>query len=89
MSSVLEEYLSIMKEMDSIISELDSISSGVRKDFVGIGNEECANCINGVINQFYAYKDRMKDMDIKIVNFKIVSEGGGQGAFGGGGGGSR
>ena len=36
-------------EVRSIIRELESIERGVRRDFRGIGQDRCANCINAVI----------------------------------------
>ena len=46
------ELNSIMNELRSIILELESISKGVRNDFVGIGNDKCADCIDRAIEQY-------------------------------------
>lgn len=48
-SSAKYELASIKRELSSIIDELSDISNGVRNDFVGIGSDQCANCIDRVI----------------------------------------
>ena len=40
----------ICSEINSIIKELENISNGLKKEFIGIGNEKCAECIDNVIN---------------------------------------
>ncbi len=50
------ELSSIISELYSIIRELESISYGVRNDFVGLGNDKCADCIDRVISQYYYVK---------------------------------
>lgn len=40
------ELNDIIRELRSVLAELESISRGVRKDFVGIGNEQIAACID-------------------------------------------
>ena len=57
----------IKKELRSIISELDSISDGIRKDFTGIGNVQCANCIDRVANQYRAVKRKLDNLDTSAV----------------------
>lgn len=66
-ASARAELASIKRELNSIISELDSISSGVRRDFVGIGNDQCANCIDRVTNQYRYVKRRLDNMDTSTV----------------------
>ena len=55
-ASARAELSSIKRELNSIIRELESISAGVRSDFVGIGNEKCADCIDKVISLYYYVK---------------------------------
>lgn len=66
-ASARAELASIKRELNSIISELDSISSGVRRDFVGIGNDQCANCIDRVANQYRYVKRKLDNMDTSTV----------------------
>lgn len=77
------ELASIKRELDSIIGELESISSGVRNDFVGIGSEKCADCINRVLNQYYYVRKKLNNLDTSTVTESYAQ------AHGGGGGGFR
>lgn len=61
------ELASIKVELNSIISELDSISDGVRQDFVGVGNEQCANCLDRAINQYRAVKRKLDNINTTVV----------------------
>lgn len=61
------ELASIKRELNSIISELESISGGVRRDFVGIGNDQCASCIDRVVNQYRYVKRKLDNMDTSTV----------------------
>lgn len=38
-------------ELRSIISELEDISAGIRRDFSGIGESHCADCLDSVIDR--------------------------------------
>lgn len=73
------ELASIKRELNSIISELESISNGVRQDFVGIGNDQCANCIDRVINQYRYVKRKLDYMNTSTVteSYAKAHEGGG------------
>lgn len=61
------ELNSIIRELDSIIRELDDISGNIRRDFVGIGNNQCANCIDTVTNQYRWAKRKLDNMDTSTV----------------------
>ena len=61
------ELASIKQELSSIITELDSIADGVRSDFVGIGNEQCASCIDRVADQYRYVKRKLDNMDTSTV----------------------
>ena len=78
------ELASIKRELDSIIRELDDISSGVRRDFVGIGNEQCANCIDRVTNQYRFVKSKLDAMDTSTVTESYAKAHGGGGGGGSG-----
>ena len=67
-ASARNELNDIKRELNSIIKELESISYGVRNDFVGIGNDRCADCINKVINQYYGVKRKLDNLDTKTLN---------------------
>lgn len=66
-ASARAELASIKRELNAIISELDDISNGVRRDFAGIGNEQCANCIDKVTNQYRGVKRSLDNMDTSTV----------------------
>ena len=69
-ASTKAELESIKRELRSIINELDEISRGVKKDFVGIGNERCAACISQV-----AEKYREASRKINNINTSRVTTG--------------
>lgn len=73
------ELNAIKSELNSIIRELESISYGVRKDFVGIGNDKCADCINKVINQYYYVKRKLDNLDTSTVTDSYAQSHGGGG----------
>lgn len=57
------ELNNIRTELNSIIRELENISYGVRRDFKGIGNETCANCIDRHIRSLYSAKHSLDNLD--------------------------
>lgn len=61
------ELQSIKNELNSIIRELEDISRGVRNDFVGIGNTQCADCIDKVLNNYYVVQRKLNNMDTSTV----------------------
>lgn len=84
-ASARNELASIKRELNSIISELESISNGVRKDFTGIGNDKCADCIDKVLNQYYGVRRKLNNLDTSTVteSYAMIhgSGGGGGGSF--------
>ena len=62
-SYLYAELLSIMRELDSIIFELESISAGIRNDFTGIGNEQCAAAIDRILSYYYEYRRQLSNID--------------------------
>lgn len=66
-SGAINELNSIKRELSSIISELESISSGVQKDFVGIGSEQCSNCIDTVISRYRTVRTRLDNIDTSSI----------------------
>lgn len=80
-SGARNELNSIKRELNSIISELESISGGIRRDFVGIGNDKCADCIDRVLNQYYYVRRKLNNLDTSTVTESYAkSHGGGGGA---------
>jgi uncharacterized membrane protein YgcG len=80
------ELDAIKRELWSIIKELEDISTGVRKDFAGIGNDKCADAINIVVNQYYTVYKKLNNIDTKTVTAAFAqSHGGGGGSSSGGG----
>ena len=51
---------SCQNELNSIIRELENIEDGVRSDFVGIGEKNCADCIAMIVSK-YRYVKRILD----------------------------
>jgi len=48
------------REMHSIVRELSDIEWGVRRDFTGIGEQLCGNCIDKIVSK-YEYVARELD----------------------------
>lgn len=68
----------IKNELNAIIRELESISGGVRRDFVGIGNEQCAICIDRVIGQYRDVESKLGHLDTsKVMEGFAPAHGGG------------
>lgn len=54
----------ICSEINSIIKELENISNGLKKEFIGIGNEKCAECIDNVINKYRTISKKISTVTI-------------------------
>lgn len=80
--SAKNELISIKRELNSIITELESISQGIRNDFVGIGNEKCADCIDNVLNQYYFVRRKLNNLDISMVTDSFIQSHGNNGGGG-------
>lgn len=81
------------RELDSIktalsaeIRELGDISSGLRRDFTGIGTERCADVIDGVISKYKTVLRKLNNIDINDVHPDYTQDTAGLGGGGGGGG---
>lgn len=79
--SAKNELSSIKSELNSIIGELESVSQGIRSDFVGIGNEKCADCIDRVLNQYYYVRRKLENLDTSTVTDSYLQSNGGGGGF--------
>lgn len=53
----------IKNDFGSLINELKDIAFGIRKDFQGIGNDQCASCVENLINQCVAAKSKLENID--------------------------
>lgn len=58
-SATKRELNSIKSELSSIISELEDISGGIRKDFVGIGQNICADVLKRNISNLKTGKKKL------------------------------
>lgn len=61
----MKQTQNIEKELRSIIRELQSISDGIRRDFSGIGQERCAQCLDAVIEDCNKMKQALGQPDLK------------------------
>ncbi len=59
-ASARSELNSIISELGSIIKEMEAISSGVKNDFAGIGNENCASAIDKVTDKYYTVRSTLQ-----------------------------
>ena len=57
----------IKEDLNAIIRELEGISSGVRSDFLNVGNDKCANSIDSVITKYRYVKTKLNNMDTDTV----------------------
>lgn len=73
-SATRNELNSIRTELNSIISELEDISAGVRKDFVGIGQDTCANVIDLAISNLKIGRTRLNNVDGNNLADWVVSK---------------
>lgn len=60
-----DELDSIVRELNAIITELEDIACGVRHEFKGIGSENCADCVNGVLSSYYSTRQRLNCVNIE------------------------
>ena len=69
-----QEVAGIKAELRSIIIELESIRNGVKRDFQGIGNENCAKSIDSVILQYKNVLRKLDNMDTRTLSkhFKSI-----------------
>lgn len=51
---------SCQTELASIIRELSAIEEGIRNDFIGIGEKNCAVCVEEIVSK-YRYVKRVLD----------------------------
>lgn len=68
-------------EMRSIINELRDIEWGVRRDFTGIGEQLCGNCIDKIADKYdYVYRQLQKvnyNLITQLINDREQQQGGG------------
>jgi hypothetical protein len=57
-------------ELASIIRELEAIEEGVRYDFVGIGQNYCADCIDRIVSKYKSVQKILSKVDTnKLADF--------------------
>lgn len=54
---------SCKRELRSIIRELTSIEEGIRSSFSGIGQNQCADCLDVVIEKYQYVLNRLEQVD--------------------------
>ncbi len=69
------EIASIVSELQSIINELEDISFGIKKDFMGIGNEKCATIISNEANKYKEVKRKIEKIDTSKIMPETTSSG--------------
>lgn len=67
------ELYSIRGELQSIIQELEDISRGIERDFSGIGNKKCAECVNRVVSQYKTAKSKLDNIDTSDVTEEFLA----------------
>ena len=75
-ASAKMELESIKSELNAIIREMDDISGGLKRDFVGIGSEQCARCVDRVNEQYRLVKTKLESMNTTQVNAGVAKAGG-------------
>lgn len=68
-----ELYL-IKKELQDIATELDNIANGVRRDFIGIGNDKCANSISSSAKHYRDVKAQLEKMDLSALSDEFIAK---------------
>ena len=67
---------SCRNELRSIISELRDIEYGIRKDFRGIGEAQCADCLERVAKKYDGVLNRLNRVNPKrLADWKIAKGG--------------
>ena len=54
---------SCRNELRSIINELKDIENGIRQNAVGLGENRCADALNGVINKYEYVLRKLNNVD--------------------------
>ena len=54
---------SCRSELRSIINELNAIEDGIRYQFSGIGQENCADCIDSVTRKYQNLLNQLNNVD--------------------------
>lgn len=61
-------------ELRSIINELRDIEGGVRRDFDGIGQDLCGNCIDKIADKYEGVLSRLNSVDYNRLASWILDE---------------
>ena len=54
-------------EMRSIVRELQDIEWGVRRDFTGIGEQLCGDCINKIVGKYQYVSRELDKVDYNLL----------------------
>ncbi len=66
-SNAEKELRLIKKELNLLINEIELISTGIRKDFSGIGNEKCAAALNSIASNYYTVRRNLNNLNTSSV----------------------
>ena len=72
-NSQYELYL-IKSELNKIIEELYIIAGGVSRDFEGIGNDRCADCLLKVASHYENVKQKLNSMDMSTLSDEFAAK---------------
>ena len=61
-------------ELRSIINEIRDVEDGVRRDFVGIGQDLCGNCIGKIGDKYDGVLTRLNQVDYNRLAEWILGE---------------
>jgi len=61
------ELDAIKNDLQSIINELEDIASGIKRDFIGIGNEQCASVIIEEAERYRKVKRKLDGINISKI----------------------
>lgn len=61
-------------ELRSIIRELRDIENGVRRDFTGIGEQLCANCIDKIVDKYNGVLSKLNKVDYNKTTKKALGK---------------
>lgn len=62
------------RELRSIVNELRSIEAGVRHDFVGIGEDICADTIGKIADKYNRVLNRLYSVDYNRLASWIIDD---------------
>ena len=62
------ELIEYRRELKNIISELRDVESHIRRDFQNVGNVQCADSIQSVINKYESALRTLNSIDASLLD---------------------